>query len=68
MLLAFVITWFFRVPPLRLRSALEERTAAAAAAAGSGGGDNLPDQPESLREVAEPGENGSDQATEQRGQ
>lgn len=33
MLLAFVITWLFRVPPLRTRSALEERTAAAAAAA-----------------------------------
>ena len=25
MLLAFVITWFFRVPPLRTRSALQER-------------------------------------------
>lgn len=26
MLLAFVITWFFRVPPLRTRSALEEKS------------------------------------------
>ena len=25
MLLAFVLTWFFRVPPLRTRSALQER-------------------------------------------
>ncbi|MFT3969102.1 MAG: DHA2 family efflux MFS transporter permease subunit [Micropruina sp.] len=83
MLLAFVITWFFRVPPLRLRSALEERTAAAAAAAASGDGGDAPASPDSelpeseradsepagsLREEAEAGENGSDQATEQRGQ
>ncbi len=68
MLLAFVITWFFRVPPLRLRSALEERTAAAAAAAGSGDAADSPEQPESLPEEAESGENESDQATEQRDQ
>lgn len=35
MLLAFVLNWFFRVPPLRTRSAMEER-AAAAAQAGDG--------------------------------
>ncbi len=68
MLLAFVITWFFRVPPLRLRSALEERTAAAAAAAGSGDAADSPEQPESLPEEEESGENESDQATEQRDQ
>ncbi|MBI5028625.1 MAG: hypothetical protein HZB48_07455 [Actinobacteria bacterium] len=26
MLVAFVITWFFRVPPLRTRSALQEKS------------------------------------------
>jgi hypothetical protein len=30
-LLAFVLTWFFRVPPLRQRSALQERADAAGA-------------------------------------
>jgi len=32
MLTAFVLTWFFKVPPLRNRSALEEKSAAADAA------------------------------------
>jgi EmrB/QacA subfamily drug resistance transporter len=38
-LIAFVLTWFFRVPPLRKTSALQERADTARAAA-SGGGDN----------------------------
>ena len=29
MLLAFVLTWFFRVPPLRTRSAMQEKADAA---------------------------------------
>ena len=31
MLVAFVLSWFFKVPPLRNRSALEEKSAQAAA-------------------------------------
>lgn len=67
MLLAFVITWFFRVPPLRTRSALEERTAAAAAA-GAGASEDSPEQPEPLREDIDSGDNGPDDAAERRGQ
>lgn len=37
-LLAFVLTWFFRVPPLRERSALEERAGEHRAAEQSAGG------------------------------
>ena len=35
-LLAFVLTWFFRVPPLRKTSALQEQADAARTAAGAG--------------------------------
>ncbi|WP_051209525.1 MDR family MFS transporter [Propionicicella superfundia] len=42
MLAAFVLTWFFRVPPLRSRSALEER-AEAAGRAGDGPDDPVAD-------------------------
>ncbi|MCA5924627.1 MDR family MFS transporter [Curtobacterium oceanosedimentum] len=37
-LVAFVLTWFFRVPPLRKTSALQEQADAARTAAGSGSG------------------------------
>jgi len=37
-LLAFVLTWFFKVPPLRARSALQERADAAGPAGSSGSG------------------------------
>ncbi|MCW3158029.1 MDR family MFS transporter [Micropruina sonneratiae] len=45
MLLAFVITWFFRVPPLRTRSAMQERAAAAEAAAEEAGAQTDADSP-----------------------
>ena len=37
-LLAFVLTWFFRVPPLRQRSALQERADAAGSGSATGSG------------------------------
>ncbi|MDK8171026.1 DHA2 family efflux MFS transporter permease subunit [Curtobacterium citreum] len=40
-LLAFVLTWFFRVPPLRKVSALQEQANAAKGAAGGNGTDQL---------------------------
>ncbi|MFT3860805.1 DHA2 family efflux MFS transporter permease subunit [Micropruina sp.] len=62
MLLAFVITWFFRVPPLRTRSAMQERSAAAAASADPDGG-AAADLPDSLPESAGPEQNGPAETT-----
>jgi hypothetical protein len=40
MLAAFVLTWFFRVPALRTRSALEERAESETVGAPKSGADN----------------------------
>jgi EmrB/QacA subfamily drug resistance transporter len=50
-LLAFVLTWFFRVPPLRQRSALQER-ADAAGGSGSGGSGSGPSPEDELEASA----------------
>ncbi|WP_186322057.1 MDR family MFS transporter [Curtobacterium pusillum] len=50
-LLAFVLTWFFRVPPLRQRSALQER-ADAAGGSGTGGSGSGPSPEDELEASA----------------
>ena len=72
MLLAFVITWFFRVPPLRTRSALQEKADAAAQALSHGveapvqgtAGGGSPVE-ESSTEQAGSGEGGADRSSPQ---